>query len=279
MNCKHDTFRHSVTFPIDANTLKQKRMEWCECGELLDTREWDVPIPNPEWSKATHEIDFGMVSELTSTKGKVMATKKLVMPVIGEDVLFNLNGNARPAKVVLGSDGLSTYLGLSVQTCGDGTPSGTDWCSPVFFAYCNYGTQSGQWRPREEIFMKRYTLTLDESTGQIVNAATEVQTPQPVVEQAPVVAPVPVVEPAPVVEESPSLPVGVGGCLSPDSNLGKIVFLQIETIKAAATKIMGMTKNGRITVTGAPADVEQFQTMVEAIGHSQEELRTVLFGS
>ena len=67
--------------------------------------------------------------------------------------------------------------------------------------------------------------------------------------------------------------------MSPESNLGMIVFLQIETIKAAATKIMGMTKNGRLTVTGEPADVEQFQVMVEAIGHSQEELRTVLFGS
>lgn len=202
-----------------------------------------------------------------------MATKRLVMPVVGEDVLFNLNGNFRPAKVVSGSDGLSTYLGLSVQTCGDGSPSGTDLCGPIFFTYCNHGDGIGQWKGYDEVAMKRYTLNVDDSTGQVVNAATEVQTPQPVVEQAAVL------EPDPMVEKSPSLPVGVGGCLSPESNLGKIVFLQIETIKAAATKIMGMTKNGRLTVTGAPADVEQFQTMVEAIGHSQEELRTVLFGS
>jgi hypothetical protein len=219
-----------------------------------------------------------------------MATKKLVMPVVGEDVLFNLNGRARPAKVVTGCDGVSTYLGLSVQTCGDGSPFGTDLCGPIFFICCKYGDGIGKWKWYDEVAMKRYTLNVDDSTGQVVNtdpvvAATVIPDPAQVVESAPVVAatvipdPAQVVESAPVVTASPPLPVGVGGCLSPESNLGKIVFLQIETIKAAATKITGMTKNGRITVTGAPADVEQFQTMVEAIGHSQEELRTVLFGS
>ncbi len=201
-----------------------------------------------------------------------MATKKLVMPVVGEDVLFNLNGRYRPAKVVAGGDGVSTYLGLSVQTCGDGSPFGTDLCGPIFFIYCNYGYGIGKWKWYDEVAMKRYTLNVDDSTGQVVNT-------DPVVAATVIPDPAQVVESAPVVTASPPLPVGVGGCLSPESNLGKIVFLQIETIKAAATKITGMTKNGRITVTGAPADVEQFQTMVEAIGHSQEELRTVLFGS
>lgn len=194
-----------------------------------------------------------------------MPVKKIQLPVVGDDVLYHMNGVVRPAKVVVGSDGSTTYAGLQVQTASDGTPTGVDKCSPTFFAYSPHGEKDGYWQWKEEITMNKKVVNVNEA-GQIV-------------EEQPVPVPTVETEPSPVVTESPSLPVGVGGYLSPDSNLGKIVFLQIETIKAAAKKIMEMKKNGRINVTGTLADVEQFQTMVEAIGHSQEELRTVLFGS
>ena len=42
-NCKHDTWRHAQTYPPDPRTLTVRRMEWCECGELLDDREWKIP--------------------------------------------------------------------------------------------------------------------------------------------------------------------------------------------------------------------------------------------
>lgn len=194
-----------------------------------------------------------------------MPVKQIQLPVVGDDVLYHMNSTVRPAKVVVGSDGSTTYAGLQVLTASDGTPSGVDKCSPTFFAYSPHGEKDGYWQWKEEITMNKKVVNVNEA-GQIV-------------EEQPVPVPTVETEPSPVVTESPSLPVGVGGYLSPDSNLGKIVFLQIETIKAAAKKIMEMKKNGRINVTGTLADVEQFQTMVEAIGHSQEELRTVLFGS
>lgn len=193
-----------------------------------------------------------------------MPVKQIQLPVVGDDVLYHMNGVVRPAKVVVGSDGSTTYAGLQVLTASDGTPTGVDKCSPTFFAYSPHGEKNGYWQWKEEITMNKKVVNVNEA-GQIV-------------EEQPVPVPPVETEPAPVVTESPSLPVGAGGALSPESNLGQIVKFEIETIKAAVSKIMGMTKNGRLTVTGSPADVEQFKIMVEVIGKAQEELRTVLFG-
>ena len=121
---------------------------------------------------------------------------------------------------------------------------------------------------------KRVVAEMNES-GQMVGirpevAKTEEQEEQPM--------PAPVVEPIPA-ETAPSIPPGVGGALSPESNLGRIVDMQLQTIRAATSKLMAMRKNGRLKISGSDADVEQYQTMVEAIGKSEVELRTVLFGA
>ena len=43
--CKHDTWRHSLTYPPDARSMTQRRMEWCgTCGKLLDDRSWKIPL-------------------------------------------------------------------------------------------------------------------------------------------------------------------------------------------------------------------------------------------
>lgn len=44
LDCKHDTWRNAVTFPVDARSMTQRRMEWCEtCQKLLDDRSWKIP--------------------------------------------------------------------------------------------------------------------------------------------------------------------------------------------------------------------------------------------
>jgi hypothetical protein len=46
--CKHDTWRHSQTYPPDPRSMTVRRMEWCECGKLMDDREWKIPLPEAE---------------------------------------------------------------------------------------------------------------------------------------------------------------------------------------------------------------------------------------
>jgi hypothetical protein len=57
--CKHDTFRHSQTYPPDARVMTQRRMVWCEaCGKLLSDDTWKIPpLPNTKVSDAEHSED------------------------------------------------------------------------------------------------------------------------------------------------------------------------------------------------------------------------------
>lgn len=196
--------------------------------------------------------------------------KSVRIPNVGDEVLYHMNGTVRPGKVVTGGDDQSTYVGLLIMTASDGTPGGLDKCAPTFYAYSPYGEKDGHWQWKDEMNQKEITVQLNDA-GQVVAANSVEPVPSTKVEEASAVE-----EPPDV---SNQIPIGVQGVMSPESNLGKVVDLQIQTIKAAVSKVMMMTKNGRLTVSGSAADVEQFQTMIEAIGKSQEELRTILFGS
>ena len=203
-----------------------------------------------------------------------MANKLVKLPIVGDDVLYHMNGTVRPAKVLAADTSGSTYLWLLVMAASDGTPTGLDKCAPVFSAYSEHGSSDGCWEWRDDMNFKRMVAEVNES-GQTVatkleGSKIEEQEEQPV--------PVPVVESIPA-ETVPSIPPGVGGALSPESNLGRIVDMQLHTIRAATSKLMDMKKNGRLKISGSDADVEQYQTMVEAIGKSEVELRTVLFGA
>lgn len=199
-----------------------------------------------------------------------MAVKQLNIPNVGDDVLYHMAGAIRPAKVVTGGDSETTYIGLSVQTASDGSPGALDKCAPIFYTYCPHGEGEGHWQWKEELNMKQIVVGVNE-LGQVTKPEAV-----PVVHVEP-----PIV--SPYVEETPKLPVGVGGVLSPESDLGKVIASELLTIRSAASKLQSFVKvrpeqAPRIVISGTEADKEQFNTMLAAIAVSCENTRATLFG-
>ena len=96
-----------------------------------------------------------------------MANKSVKLPIVGDDVLYHMNGTVRPAKVLGADTAAPEYAWLLVMAISDGTNASIDRCAPVFTAYTSYGTEDGKWQWRDDMSFKRVVAEMNES-GQMV---------------------------------------------------------------------------------------------------------------